>query len=415
MKKHPRRGIVLFAAAVTGGITGANYMWSIFNLPLVRHFGATSHEVTLAYSFFSLSVCLFGLISGPLQRRVKPRVIVLIAGVCYGLGWLFTGYVDTLPEVYLTFGLLAGAGAGFIYNTAVTTAVRWFPDKKGLANGVCVGFLGLSPLLFAPLGNFFMERFDVFISFRLCGIIFIAAYIIFSWLLSAPEDGWTPVGWNGDSTVEVSGLTPRQMLATPVFWILLCLFAIAASSGMIMNGHAAAIGQQQAQLTAMQSSMLVGIFAAANFVGRLGAGILSDRINRYRLMAILLAINACALFLFHLGSHYFSFMLLLCLVGISFGGIMTIIPALCGDHFGAKHFGSNYAILFSGYTAAGFIGPLAASYSVQATGGYQIAFLTVGLLSLVAIGLIVIMHRKWGVAGGNRVPQIKQFEQGECI
>lgn len=415
VKKRPRRGIVLFAAAVTGGITGANYMWSIFNLPLVSHFGATSHQITLAYSLFSLSVCIFGMISGPLQRKIRPQFIVLIAGICFGLGWLLTGYADNLVELYLSFGLLAGAGGGFIYNTAVTTAVRWFPDKKGLANGVCVGFLGLAPLLFAPMGNFFMERFDVFFSFRLCGIIFIVAYAIFAWMLQAPEDGWVPDGWHGSATVETDGLTTKQMLSTPLFWLLLCLFAIAASSGMIMNGHASAIGQQQAHLTAMQSSMLVGIFAMANFVGRLGSGILSDRINRYRLMAVLLAINACALFLLHLGRDFFSFMVLLCMVGISFGGVMTIIPALCGDHFGAKYFGSNYAVLFSGYTAAGFIGPLAASQSVQATGSYQTAFMTVGLLSLLGIVLIMVMHKKWGVAGSHSISQIQVKGQEECI
>ena len=395
-EKKTRRGMILASAAITGGVTGSIYMWSIFKIPLMEANGWTSNEVTLAYSLFILAVCVFGFAAGPLQRKVKPNIIVLIAGIGFGLGWFLTSYAKTTTQLYIFFSLIAGASDGFIYNTAVSTATKWFPDKKGFANGICIGCMGLAPLIFAPMGNFFIEKFGAWTSFRVCGVIFMVCYLVFAWFIKSPEDGWKPEGWTPTpQQVSKQGrdLNAGSMLKTPSFWILWVLFAVAASSGMMMTGHASGIGQQLASLTAAQASVQVGILALANFVGRFGFGSISDRLGRYNTLLILLVVTAIdMIFFFSKSTSFVSFTIALSVVGACFGGVMTILPSLCSDNFGSKNFGLNYAFLYSGYTCASFIGPMLASNVVQSTGVYDKAFVIAGALS--AVGIVLVLAAK---------------------
>lgn len=148
----PKRGLILAAAAITAGGTGSLQIWSIFNQPLMEAFGWQVQEVSLAFSLNVLTACCSAFASGKLQRTIRPSVQIAVAGCLYGLGWFLAGCVDSVAMLYLTFSLVGGIGNGLIYNTAIAIAVKWFPDKRGLANGVVLGGTGLSPLLYAPLG-----------------------------------------------------------------------------------------------------------------------------------------------------------------------------------------------------------------------------------------------------------------------
>lgn len=395
-EKTYRRGLILASAAVTGGVTGSIYMWSIFNKPLIAAYGWTPSEVSLAYSLFLLMVCLAGFVAGNLQKKVKPSMLVLIAGIGFSLGWFLTGFATTIPMLYLTFSVIGGISDGFIYNTAVSTATKWFPDKRGFANGICIGCMGLAPLIFAPLGNTLIEAFGAAGSFKICGAIFLVCYLIFAWFIKAPEPGWKPEGWTpteSQAKASAKSATTSQMLKSPLFWTLWLTFAAAASSGMMMTGHASGIGQQLAHLDAAQGALMVGILAVANFFGRFGFGSLSDKIGRYNTLFIILAITALdMLFGFAQASDFVSFMVVLCIVGLCFGGVMAIMPALCADSYGSENFGMNYAALYSGYTVASFIGPMLAANVLQSTGAYNLAFTVAGILS--AVGLVLVFIAK---------------------
>ena len=396
LKTH-RRGLVLAAAAITGSFSGAIYMWSIFNKPLISAYGWTPSEVSLAYSLFLLMECLTGFVAGKLQQRVKPRYLVLVSGITFALGWFLAGSATTIPMLYLAFGVIAGGSDGFFYNTTIATALKWFPDKRGFANGICVGGMGLAPLIFAPLGNALIEAFDVTMAFRICGLVFLAAFLIFSWFLDAPEPGWKPAGWKpteAQAALRNNNVGTGRMLRSPLFWILWLIYAATATSGLMLIGHASNIGQQLAQLTAAQGALMVGILAVANFSGRFGFGWLSDRIGRYNTLLIILGITVLDMLLFfgH-ASDFVTFMIVLCIVGLGFGGLMVIMPALCADLFGPQNLGMNYAALFSGYTVASFVGPLVAAGVFESSGAYDAAFIVAGALSVVGI-LLVLVARK---------------------
>ncbi len=130
-----KRYVILFAACLTAGLTGVTYMWSIFTTPLIQTHGWSSSEVSLAYSLHFVMQFIMGFVSGVMQRRLGTRPLAIAGGVLLSLGWMLMSQASTVVLLYLTFSLLGGAGAGLAYNSAVSTATKWFPDRKALQTG----------------------------------------------------------------------------------------------------------------------------------------------------------------------------------------------------------------------------------------------------------------------------------------
>ena len=195
LAKEKNRWVILAALVINNICLGATYVWSIFNTPLMEANGWQLSQVSLAYSLLLLVTFFANPISGQLQNKVGPQKLMLVALVFWGGGWFLTGFATSLPQLYLFFSLVVGIGTGFGYNTVVSTIPRWFPDRKGLANGLVIGASGLSPLPFAPIGYFLLDRFGVQNSFKGLGIIFLVLMAATFWLITAPPQGWKPEGW----------------------------------------------------------------------------------------------------------------------------------------------------------------------------------------------------------------------------
>ena len=378
------RWVVLAAAGTLNALVGSIYVWSIISVALTSEHGWAAPEVAFAYSFYIVCECFAGFFAGYLQTRANPRLLMMGGGLCLATGWFLAGFADQVFSLYLTFSLLGGVGSGFIYNVSVATATAWFPDKRGLANGVCVGCLGLSPILFAPLGTFLIGSFGPAMTFHMLGAGFaVAAVVAASFIRKAPEQ---VAEAEADTPKAANSLTMNQMLRQPSAWFMWLLFAVCASAGMMVTGHAAGIGAELAGLTAAQSAAQVGILALANFSGRLVFGMLSDRLGRYAVLVLCMVGTAATMALF-LGraDSFIAVTVAFCVIGATFGGIMSVMPALTADLFGIEHFGQNYAFMFSGYTCASVIGPMLGAGVLAATGSYLAAFPAAGALTCVGI------------------------------
>lgn len=401
-EKTPNRWAVLAAAGVINAIVGAVYIWSIFSIPLSQVHAWSPQATALAYSLYICAECCAGFVVGWLQNRVKISLLALIGACFFAVGWTLAGFVSEIVPFYLAYSLIGGAGSGFLYNIAVSTATKWFPDKRGFANGVCIGCVGLSPLVFAPLGNMLIERFGVSASFTICGIAFGIFAIIAARFIAAPAERWKPAGWSENAESGSPSTTqdakpdqpPAQMLKSPEFYAMWLIMVIAATSGMMISGHASGIGQQLAGLTTNQAAVQVGIFAVANFTGRVAFGALSDRIGRYPTLIVVMAITAIIMTTgFGFVSDFLSLTIVLGIVGMCFGGVMTTMPALCADAFGSKYFGQNYAFIFAGYTVASVIGPMVAATILADTGAYDAAFPIAGAITCAGIVLALVAWR----------------------
>lgn len=392
--KTYRRGVILICAALCGALTASLNIWSIFQKPLMEAYGWSPQAVSFAYTIVIAMIGVSGPVGGWLQRKAPAHLIMLIAGVGFGLGWFLTGFASSIPVLYVTFGLLVGICDGIAYNLSLAVATRWYPDKRGFANGIALAIMGLYPLFSAPLGNMLIENFNVNMAFNIVGVFCIVCFIIFSRFLKMPAADYKPEGWEPpveQDTSHVKNYTSGEMLRTPFFWTLLLFFGMVACTGVTMLSTVSLIGQTQAGMDAAMGAVMVGIFAVANATGRLALGALSDKIGRFQTMFGAVAVTGVIhLFLFASANTQMIFIVESCLLGICFGGIMAIMPSLCGDAYGPGNMGQNYAFMFIGYTLASFIGPMISSNALATTGSYSSAFPILGVLCIVGIVLLAI-------------------------
>ena len=278
--KTYRRGVILICAALCGALTASLNIWSIFQKPLMEAYGFSPQSVSFAYTIVIAMIGLSGPIGGWLQRKAPAHIIMTVAGIGFGLGWFLTGFASTIPVLYISFGLLVGVCDGICYNLALAIATRWYPDKRGFANGVALAIMAIYPLFTAPMGNMIIENFNVSIAFNIVGVFCIVGFIVLSRFLKMPAADFKPEGWNPPAesdTKRVKNYTSGQMLKTPFFWTLLLFFGTVACTGCVMLSTVSLVGQVQAGMDAATGALMVGIFAIANGTGRLGLGAISDK------------------------------------------------------------------------------------------------------------------------------------------
>ena len=386
--KTYRRGVILICAALCGALTASLNIWSIFQKPLMEAYGFSPQSVSFAYTIVIAMIGLSGPIGGWLQRKAPAHIIMTVAGIGFGLGWFLTGFASTIPVLYISFGLLVGVCDGICYNLALAIATRWYPDKRGFANGVALAIMAIYPLFTAPMGNMIIENFNVSIAFNIVGVFCIVGFIVLSRFLKMPAADFKPEGWNPPAesdTKRVKNYTSGQMLKTPFFWTLLLFFGTVACTGCVMLSTVSLVGQVQAGMDAATGALMVGIFAIANGTGRLGLGAISDKLGRFVAVAVTAVIH---LFLFANATSTAIFIVEACVLGICFGGIMAIMPSVCADAYGPGNAGQNYGFMFIGYTLASFIGPVVSANALATTGSYSSAFPFLGALCIVGLVLL---------------------------
>lgn len=400
------RNKVYIAACIAVFICAAANVFTVFAQPLQEATGGTSSQVALALTIYQTVMATFGIISGRIADRVGPRALTFVGGVVFAAGWALTAVAGSVPLLWISYGVIAGAGNGLLYNPALNAALRWFPEKRGTMSGIMLGVVSLGAMIMSKGGAALSERFGTR-GFFVFAIAFLILSMAAGTQMRAPEPGWRPEGWDpgevtGDvvTTREYSGL---EMMRTGRFWIMIVLFALACTSGMMMIGSLSAIGQAQLGLTAIAAANLVVINAFANFVGRLSVGRLCDRIGELKTMAIILVTTIVALVGLRMpiariatdevsvtGGTYAMFVVFLCLLGAAFGGVLVVFPPLTSKAFGLKNAGLNYGIMFFGYAIGSFIGPQIAATLVRSDEGpaaYSFAFLVA--MAVAALGLVL--------------------------
>lgn len=392
--KVKNRWLVLFCICCNTFCLGGLYAWSAFSGELANYMGWDYSKVTVAYSVMTMTIAAMGLVGGMLLQKFGPKKLIRVSGLMWGLGWLLTGFSQSVLMLYVVFGLVAGCASGFGYTPGVVTAVSWFPDKKGFASGMAVGTCGLASLIVAPLANFLLTQFNVMTAFKIIGGIFLVLSLGTSWYIDSPPAGWKPEGYEPPTgTVAASGRTWREMLKDPRCYILWATLLCASVAGLTLTGHASRIGQEVAGISASQAAMLVGILAVGNFFGRLILGSLSDVIGRHQVVMAVMVICALDMVFLANTSSFLSFVLAIVIAGACFGGVLATFSALTSDTFGPKYNGINYSIIFTGYGLASVVGPNMATSIRSSSGSYSGAFIFAAVCSLIAAVLCFLAKR----------------------
>jgi len=423
---------VVAGALVVQIILGTVYAFSVFVRPLELEFGWSRATTQWAFSIALLTFAIVMIPAGRLQDRIGPRKVATIGGVLLGFSFLLGSVLvaGSRPwALYLTYGILGGAGIGFAYVCPIAAAVKWFPDKKGLITGLAVAGFGAGALFFAgpastlllppgesgeamgisqillvglgvAKGGGFGIGWKAF--FILHGVVCMAAVVLGAVLLRNPPEGWRPPGWDPAKSQSASQADQswQEMLNTPLAFMLWLTFIFGATSGLM------AIGQWKPMMGAILQGKTfapawmggfgrfiepVGILAIFNALGRIFWGRISDLIGRPRAMMIMFLAQGMAFMLLVSVESHVAIFLASAWVGLNFGGNFALFPSATADYFGTRNLGMNYGWIFTAYGVAGILGPVVGGVLFDVTKQYVMAFVFAGILCFVAAGCSVIL------------------------
>jgi MFS family permease len=418
-----RRGwIVTLAGMGLNLALGILYAWSVFSKQLVEAvdkggFGWTKTAATLPYTIAIAAFALMMVPAGRLQDKVGPRIVASAGGVLTGIGLIVASFASptAIWPAVVGFGLLAGAGFGLGYSSANPAAVKWFPpEKKGLITGIVVGGFGIAPVYIAPLSKWLLGEYGIAGAFRILGLAFLVVATAFAQFIHNPEKPAASL------KPAVAGATPkveatwREMLKSPMFYMLWVQYVCAATAGLMIIGHMARIVAVQSNNAIKIGFVFVALLAIFNASGRIIAGVISDVIGRVVTLAIVCIMQASAMFFFPSFSTISGFILGAAVVGFSYGACLAIFPATTADQWGTKNMGMNYGIVFTGWGVGGVIGPILAGRIADATGSYNGAYNVAGLLVMLAFVLAMLSYIEVSVSAEQRSVTIRLGQKSKA-
>jgi len=370
---------------------GAVYAWSVFRTPLVRQLHATISEISLTFTItiFTLGWAAF---AGGLWMRAKgPRVVGLTGGLLYGLGVFLASFSGHgLWVLYVSYGIIGGAGIGLGYIVPIATLVKWFPDRRGFITGIAVAGFGAGALVTAPIATRLIQAVGVLQTFAWLGVASLLLVTGGALLMREPPAGWLPAGWKppqSATATRTDGYTLRQALSTWQWYALWTVLFLNVSAGISIISQASPMAQEITGASATTAASMVGIISIANGAGRFLWAWLSDLIGRRWVFLTMFALQA-GLFALLPEVHSlsmltaFAFVILLC-----YGGGFGTMPAFCADYFGPREVGSIYGLMLTAWGCASAVGPVLIAHVRQSTGKYGEALV---ILATVMAGAAIL-------------------------
>jgi MFS family permease len=365
------RWLIPVAAVAIHICIGSVYAWSTFNRPIKALFPGDPWWFSPPYTTFSTALVLLGLsaaFGGTWVERRGPRAAATAAAILFGTGLLVGGFGLALRQSWLVFlgmGVIGGMGCGLGYIAPVSTLVKWFPDRRGMATGMAIMGFGGGAFLAGYLNVYFMDRVGVAKTIIALGIAYFIVMIIGAAVIRRPPTGWKPQGWTPpvkiDRMITDRNLTRNAAVRTVQFYLLWGILFINVTAGIGILAQASPMMQDMFGKTALQAAAVVSLISIFNAGGRLFWASFSDYIGR-RNTYIVFFIVQIVLFLtipvLAGRAEWVVFEAALFIVFTMYGGGFATIPAFLADMFGAENVGAIHGVLLTAWSAAAVVGPV---------------------------------------------------------
>jgi len=371
-------------------VANLQYGWTLFVDPIETKYHWGKAAIQVSFAVFVFVETWLVPVEGWLVDKFGPRPVVAGGAILAGLGWVMNSFADSLPMLY-TAAVVSGIGAGCVYGTCVGNALKWFPDKRGLAAGLtAAGFGAGSAVTVIPIANM-IQSSGYESTFMFFGIFQGVAIFLIALMMIRPN----PQGVVAASRVVMSKVnyTMGQMVKTPVFWLTYVLFVSVAAGGLMATAQIGPIAKDYG-LAKMPMDFLgltvlplltltLMIDNLANGFTRPLCGFISDRIGRENTMLIVFVGEGLALLgLMNFGHDPIAFMFFAAMTFLCWGEIFSIFPALCADTFGVKNAAGNAGMLYTAKGTASLLVPLASVLS--AGGNWDRVFIVAAIISITA-------------------------------
>ncbi len=393
-----RRELIALSAVGIHISIGSVYAWSVLTKPIMKELGVGLKDVQWTFSLAILFLGLSAAFLGKLVERKGPRVSGLVSAACFTAGMLGAGVavaVQSLPLLYLFYGVIGGIGLGVGYITPVSTLVKWFPENRGFATGCAIMGFGFASLIAGPVMQWLLERFSLSHMFFLMGIAYCAIMVPAARYLAPPKSLTSHA--LTEETCPLTGLTQvsaYNAVRTWQFYALWFILFINITCGIGLLSVASPMAQEVVGMSPMAAAAMVGIIGLVNGFGRLAWSSLSDFLGRANTYIAFFVIQPVAFYLMTTTTNETTFKVLVFSVMSCYGGGFATIPAFLSDLFGTRELGVIHGRILTAWAAAGVVGPLLVAWVKELTGGYNGTLLVFAAALLAALGVAVTLRVK---------------------
>jgi MFS family permease len=371
MAPTPNRWRIPIGAVLVHLCIGSVYAWSTFNRPIQAIFPEAPWWFSPPYTTFTTALALLGLsaaFGGPWVERRGPRVAATAAALFFGTGLLIGGVGLALRQsllVFLGLGIVSGIGCGLGYISPVSTLVKWFPDRRGMATGMAIMGFGGGAFVAGYLNVFFMNLLGVAPTIMTLGAIYLVVMLAGSRLMESPPAGWLPPGWvpseHTNPMIASRSVSRDAAIRTPQFYLLWGILFINVTAGIGILAQASPMMQDMFGRTPLEAGAVVSLISIFNAGGRFAWASASDYIGRRNTYTIFF-LAQLALFLLIPGlaaaGQWWLFQASLFIVFTMYGGGFATIPAFLADIFGPQNVGAIHGAVLTAWSAAAIVGPL---------------------------------------------------------
>jgi len=367
---------------------GQAYAFSVFNLPMTRLIGVTQSAPTdwnlpkLGW-IFSIAIFFLGVSAAVFGRWVEeggPRRAMFTAALCWAGGFLISAIgvrIHNLWLIYLGYGVIGGCGLGIGYISPVSTLIRWFPDRPGMATGMAIMGFGGGAFIASPLSVWLMGKFStpthigVAETFVALGITYFIFMMVGAAIVRVPAAGWKPAGYTApvqaSKLITTNDVFVYDALKTPQFWLIWWVLCLNVTAGIGVLGQASAMSQEMfpGKVTAIAAAGFVGLMSLFNMGGRFFWASASDYIGRkntyFVFMVLGFALYCTVPYTGEVGSVV-GFVCCFLVIISMYGGGFSTVPAYLKDMFGTQYVGAIHGLLLTAWSMAGIFGPVLVNY-----------------------------------------------------
>ncbi|SQE78224.1 major facilitator superfamily protein [Streptococcus pyogenes] len=393
-----KRYIIATAGILLHLMLGSTYAWSVYRNPILQETGWDQAPVAFAFSLAIFCLGLSAAFMGNLVEQYGPRLTGTVSAVLYASGNMLTGLAIDRKEIwllYIGYGVIGGLGLGAGYITPISTIIKWFPDKRGMATGFAIMGFGFASLLTSPIAQWLIETEGLVATFYLLGLIYLIVMLFASQLIIKPTAAEIAILDKKrlqNNSYLIEGMTAKEALKTKSFYCLWVILFINITCGLGLISVVAPMAQDLTGMSPEMSAIVVGAMGIFNGFGRLVWASLSDYIGR-RVTVILLFLVSIIMTISLIFAHSsLIFMISIATLMTCYGAGFSLIPPYLSDLFGAKELATLHGYILTAWAIAALIGPMLLSITVEWTHNYLLTLCV--FIVLYILGLMVALRLK---------------------
>lgn len=396
MIQQKNRWLIALCAVGIHISIGSVYAWSIFTKPIIQQLGWSLKEVTFTFSIAILFLGLSAAFLGKIIEKKGPRWAGLMSACFYGIGMAGGGLaieLQSLPLLYLFYGVIAGIGLGVGYLAPVSTLVKWFADRPGFGTGLAIMGFGFAAMVAGPILQYLISTVGLAHTFYIMGFVYFLLIGASSLYLAPPPENWQPQTGDNRKVQPVEenlAVSLAEAVKTSRFYSLWAMLFINITCGIAIISVASPMAQEFVHMNPVQAATMVGLIGLFNGGGRILWATVSDYIGRPNTYIAFFVLQIAGFFLLTVLTDMTLFQITLFVIMTCYGGGFAAMPAYIRDVFGTSHLSSIHGWILTAWAAAGVVGPVFTAWIRETTGSYMITLSVFLAFFVVALGVAIL-------------------------